>query len=478
MSSTNVSAGPEREFLLRTGMINPNVFAGLQPDDCVTWQPVLGGGYVNHSLCNHTCVTEVDGESTGGGYTCESSFIFAKGAKGFAPREAIVGWTKNAAAAQYVARDMFFVDHYDKYVEEFQVPPAWAAAIKSQLTHPDMKVECNRFGGSPEMLRDCPGIISDSKAAGLIVNLTTPGRRFMIDRQFAEDIAADPPQILAMSFDDVHPDEIKRLSGMSLDELKAGWREIPKLHGQRQKAYEALYASQLLREMKVPVKHLFNVVTHKGNIDHLQDILDTLQECVPGCLVNAFPAQSFGTDPLCWTPESLPALRKHILHFITGTLEGKPGINRRISYYNMLEAAFRKWWPDNPTRLCQFMSGVGAWDFTLRPGGYRYVQIARNKDIYNLPQDELSYPGGHIGCFWNPHLSLSRQVGEHIEELADTFVVGMVKRGEEVRRGRREYVQTSSIMPRLALDTLSLELGIPAELVPEYLGTRLEYCGF
>src|SRR3989344_2123172 len=359
MSSTNVSAGPEREFLLRTGMINPNVFAGLQPDDCVTWQPVLGGGYVNHSLCNHTCVTEVDGESTGGGYTCESSFIFAKGAKGFAPREAIVGWTKNAAAAQYVARDMFFVDHYDKYVEEFQVPPAWAAAIKSQLTHPDMKVECNRFGGSPEMLRDCPGIISDSKAA----------------------------------------------------ELKAGWREIPKLHGQRQKAYEALYASQLLREMKVPVKHLFNVVTHKGNIDHLQDILDTLQECVPGCLVNAFPAQSFGTDPLCWTPESLPALRKHILHFITGTLEGKPGINRRISYYNMLEAAFRKWWPDNPTRLCQFMSGVGAWDFTLRPGGYRYVQIARNKDIYNLPQDELSYPGGHIGCFWNPHLSLSRQVG-------------------------------------------------------------------
>lgn len=472
------SIDKERGFLLRTGMINQNVYAGIQPDDCVVWQKVAGG-YRNHSLCNHTCVTEVDGVSTGGNYTCGSSFIFANGAKGFAPREAIVGWTKSVAAAHVVARDMFFEGHYNAYCEEFRVPPAWAQAIKAELTDPDKKVECNRFGGSPEMLRECPGIISDCKAAGLIVNLTTPGRRFMTDKQFARDIAADPPQILAMSFDDVDPDEIKRLSTMGLDDIKAEWKKIPPYHGQRQKAYEGLYAAKLMKEMGVPVKILFNVVTHKGNIGHLHDILAALLEHVPGCLANPFPAQSFGGEPLCWTPESLPVLREHVLHFITGTLEGKPGINRRISYYNMLEAAFRKWWPKNPDRLCQFMSGIGAWDSTLRPGGYRYVQIASNTEIIDVPFDELLFPGGHITDFWNPHVGLSEQVNGHVEELADTITTGMVRRARELRAASKlKYVQTSSIMPRLPLDTLSLELGIPVELVEVYLGTRLEFCGF
>jgi hypothetical protein len=467
----------ERTFLVRTGMINQNVFAGIQPDDCVVWQKV-SGGYRNHSLCNHSCVTEVEGEPTGGNYTCDASFVFAKGAKGFAPREAIVGWTKAVAEAQYVARDMFFANHFARYCEEFQIPPTWADAIKAELTDPDKKVECNRFGGSPEMLKDCTGIITDSKKLGLIVNLTTPGRRLMTDQQFAKDIAADPPQFLAMSFDDVPPNEIARLSKMDREQLKAEWKTIPPHHGQRQKAYEGLYAAKLMKEMGVAVKILFNVVIHPGNIGHLNELLATLTESVPGCFANPYPAQSFGGEFWPWTPESLPALRAHILHFIEGTLNGTPGVTRRISYYVMLEAAFREWGPHDEKRLCQFMSGIGAWDFTLRPGAYRYAQIGKNVEVINRPFDELPYPGGHLSCFWNPGIGLTKQINGSTEELADDMTTGMVRRGQELRRGRLVYVQTSNIMPRLALDALSTELGIPTNLVPRYIGTRQEFCGF
>ena len=467
----------ERDFLLRTGMVNSNVYAGIQPDDCVVWRRVPGG-YQNFSLCNHTCVTEVNGKPTGGNYVCDASFVFASGAKGFAPRQAIVGWTRSVAAAHAIARDIFFEYHFNDYCDEFCVSSSWAEAIKLELTDPNKKVEVNRFGGSPEMLKECAGIIADCKQAGFIVNLTTPGRRLMIDAQFVKDLAADPPQILAMSFDDVGPDEIKRLAKMDLDAIKAEWKTISPHHGQRQKAYEGLYAAKLMLEMEVPIKLLFNVVIHPGNIRHLDNLLATLSECVPGCFANPYPAQSFNNEPPCWTVESLPALRAHVLHFIEGTLAGTPGITRRISYYNMLEAAYRKWFRKDPKRLLEFMSGIGAWDITLRPGAYRYAQIGKSTEVINRPFEELPLPGGHLGCFWNPILGLPKHVNGSIEELAETITMGMVKRGRELRRGRLEYVQTSNVMPRLAFDTVSTELGIPFELVVEYIRTRKEYCGF
>jgi hypothetical protein len=476
--TTTATTQNERAFLRRTGSVNKNVFAGIQADDCVVWKKTAGG-YVNHSLCNHTCVIEVDGVPTGGSYICDSSFIFANGAKGFAPRKPIVDWTKHVARAHFVARDMFFDNHYDAYCQEFCVPPTWAHALKEELTDPEKKVECNRFGSSPEIHPECPGIVSDSIDLDLVTNVTTPGRKFITDTKFVNAFAAKPPQFLAMSFDDVDPDQIERLSKMDLDQIKAEWKEIPHLHGQRQKAYEGLYAAKLMQQMGIPVKILWNVVTHAGNVGHLDIILQTLKGSVPGSFVNAFPAQSFGGAPLCWTPESLPALRKHVLKLIVDTLEGNSLINPRIMYYIMLEAAFRLWWPTDVNRLCQFMSGIAAWDATLRPGGYRYAQIASNAEIVDAPYSELPYPGGHLTDFWNRHVGLSEQIDSHTEALADTLTTGWVRRGQELRAANKmNYVQTSSIMPRLALDMLSTELGIPFELVETYLVTRLEFCGF
>jgi len=367
---------------------------------------------------------------------------------------------------------MFFARHFATYCEEFHIPLAWADAIKAELTDPNKKVEVNRFGGSPEMLKDCPAIIADCKVAGLVVNLTTPGRRFMTDQQFVEDIAHNPPNILAMSFDDMNPKELERISKMSLDEIKAEWKTVSPLHGQRQKAFEGMYAARIMRDMNVPSTVLFNVVIHPGNVGYLNDILATIVECVPGSLANPYPAQSFGNDASCWTLESLPALRSHVTGFIHGTLEGRPGVTRRLHYYMTLESAFRKWKHD-PKRLCEFMSGIGAWDSTARPGAYRYAQVGKNTEVLDVPQDRLPVPGGHLGCFWNPGWALSEHVGDNVEELAETMLTGMVKRGQELGGVRK-----SNIMPRLMFDVVATELGLPTELVPEYLATRREYAGF
>lgn len=467
----------EREFLVRTGMLNANVYAGIQSDDCVVWKRVPGG-YQNFSLCNHSCVKDVGGKATGGNYVCDASFVFAeKSPARFAPREAIVKWTRNVARAHAVAREIFFVQHFNAYCEEFRIPAGWADAIKTELNSPDKKVEVNRFGGSPEMLRECSGIIADCKAEGLIVNLTTPGRRFMSDSQFVSDIAANPPQMLALSFDDVGPEELKRIAAMDLEQIKAEWRTISPHHGQRQKAYEGLYAAKLMRQMNVSMKILFNVVIHPGNIGHLDDLLATLTECVPGSFANPYPAQSFDNETSCWTLESLPALRAHIRRFIEGTLAGTPGITRRLAYYIALESACRRW-SSAQERLAAFMSGIGAWDFTLRSGAYRYAQIGKNMDIVELPFGNLPFPGGHLGCFWNPAIGLRQHINGNTEEIGETLVTGMVKRGEELRKGKLVYVQTSNIMPRLMFDVLSTELGLPRTLVPVYIRTREEYCGF
>ncbi len=474
-SVTTNNTSKEQKFLVGKGLINPNVFAGIQTDDCVRWKKT-NFGFQHFSLCSHNCTIEFKGKPTGGNYICDSSFAFAKGVtKNFASADEIINWSKVIAGAHKLSQDMFFQNgHFDRYCEQFKIPPSWANAIKTELTDGEKKVECNRFGGSPEMLPDCARVISECKKAGMVVNLTSPGRRFMTDKNFIEDIAKDPPNILAFSFDDMDPEELGRISAMELEEIKSEWRNISSLHGQRQKAFEGLYAAKLIQKLGLPIKILFNVVIHPGNIKKLGEILSAISEAVPESLANPYPAQSFGCSPPCWTEESLPALFNHISNFTAETIAEKPGITKRLHYYILLEAAFQKWWSGNPKRLCEFISGINAWDMTLRPGAYRYAQIGKNSRIQNCNPDSLPAPGGHLGCFWNPVLGLDQKVSDcSVEENAELLLTGMVKKGKQVGK-----VQKTNIMPRLMFDMVSTELGIPEELVSTYLLLRESYTGF
>src|SRR5207244_2319048 len=157
-----------------------------------------------------------------------------------------------------------------------------------------------------------------------------------------------------------------------------------------------------IARMDVKTTILFNMVIHPGNVDYFDSLLDMVTACVPGSLANPYPAQSFKGGPPCWTLESLPALRTHILHLIDRTLKGLPGVTKRIHYYIALEAAFRAWYGKDNERLIRFMSGIDAWDCTLRPGAYRYAQIGKGPTISDGSPDTFPVPGGHIGCYWRP----------------------------------------------------------------------------
>jgi hypothetical protein len=475
----------EQEFLLKTGMVNKMVYAGIQPDDCVVDVEALGGHH-EARICNHNCTTE---------YVCGASYSLNRGAKpNFASRETIVGWTLRTARAQEIARDIFFERHFNAYCEDFQIPPSWAAAIKAEITSPYKKVEVNRFG-TPEMLRDSPEIIGDCKEAGLIVNMTTPGLRFMHDAEFVKKIADNPPHMIAVSVDAVGVNELPIFGQMDLQQLKTECRRVAPHHGQRRKAYEGFYTALLMRRMQVSTTMLFNMVVHESNVDYFTDILDVLGETIPNSLANPYPAQAFPEPntnfadvPPCWKLESLPALSRLVQYFIDRTLRRPKGITSRLHYYIVLESAFRKWGKCDQERLAQFMSGIWAWSQTRRPGAYRYAQIGNNPhfvpsgslvQIGDRPTDRSKRPspGGHFGCYWNPVWAYKDQVPDNPEEIADRLMTGVVERGRQfAEQGHGRHM--SNIMPRLMFDLVTTELGLPLDLIPEYLATRMEIAGF
>ncbi len=140
----------------------------------------------------------------------------------------------------------------------------------------------------------------------------------------------------------------------------------------------------------------------------------------------------------------------------------------------VLEAAFRKWRWHGTERLCEFMSGIRAWDCTARPGAYRYAQIGKYMGVHQGSPENLPVPGGQLGCFWNPVLGLPWQVDQKsVEQVAETLTTGMCNEGKKLWA-----MQKSNIMPRLMFDVVATELGLPSDLVPEYLETRRHYVGF
>jgi hypothetical protein len=442
------------------------------------------GGYREASVCTFNCTTD---------YVCGGAKSLNRGAKGnFPTDDEIVEWTLRTAKAQAIARDMFFQVHFDRHCEVFKLSPSWAKAIRTNRTDPAMKVEANQFG-TPEMLPRAPEINSRLKQGGLVVNMTTPGLRFMYNDDFAKRIAANPPHMIAVSVDAVGVDELPLFARMDIDKLKAGLKEVPPMYGERQKAYTGFGTALLMRQMNVATTILFNMVIHEGNVGHFTDILDILEACVPGSLANPYFAQAFplpnsdfAAVPACWRPEHLPAIEHLVDYFIDRTLNRPKGITSRLHYYRVLKAAFRKWGKSNPERLADFMSGIWAWNQTRRPGAYGYAEIGLYPhfvpDMVQIGNGGAngSKPrkvGGHIGSYWNPVWAYPEQIPVDPQEIAEILLTGVVERGRQFQAmGFGRHI--CNLMPRLMLGILETEAGLPVELIPDYLAMRLEHDGF
>jgi hypothetical protein len=480
------------QMMYRTGMLNPTVFAGCQPDIMRVPQR-FNGGTIDGRLCDHDCLIDYNGAPTGGGYKCNSSKSLNPGieATKLASPEVIVSWLKNLVLGQRLARDMFLQKYFRGYCQEWEVKEMAAEAIYSALIDPAKKVELNIFGGNPEMHPKLFEVVSEMQKPeyGAFVNVTTTGRQLISNKVFVGNLEKYPPNVIALSFDDLAANELRDLNSMSLSALKALWQialKNERQHGQRHKAFEAVYAARVICDMGLPTKILFNMVIHPGNVDHVPEMVETIGILYPKAVTNPYHAQGsmdyeHGNFPL----DLLYKFDRLNDWLIIKTLEGHPNINKRLHYYLFMKAIFIRW-REHPEILVDWITGHEAWKCFRNPGAARYVQLGGSPkpwadfELVQIGAAEPSdrkpakqFAGGHLGCFWNEHtVTLDNQLTSP-EEVSD-FILG----GAMMQAVKAAKPCPGCIMPRLIFDVAGLEQGMSPELKKPYLDLRMEYARY
>lgn len=507
--------------LYRYGGMDRGTFAGTQFDIMQTIQHLPSGKVRDRSMCEHICRKFVwipDHEArkagkvgamkkvlTGGCYACGAAATSNKNldASSLVPLELLIEWMKKEAAAQKIFHELFMGEPFRQYCEEFEVGKDAQAAIRYVFEQAKL-IELNTFGGSPGMNKAALKFIGWAKQNQMRANLTDTGRQFLINPDFVNDFLADPPHVLALSFDDLTPTELKQLYSCSYQELRDLWNKSMKeepYHGQKHKAYEGVYTGKLVTEKLVTGKAnpqilvMFNAVIHPGNIDHMPELVETIASLMPRSRLNLYPAQSsFDEDPAeripCWEPEHLPKLEKNTQWLREETLAGNPNLTARLHYYHMLLANFDHF-RDEPHILCERMSGFDTWRPDRRPGALRYSEISGSATEWGntaidlstgrskksvLPSGSKIHPGGHpMSSYWYQWtVDGGKQLHEYSpEELAKERLTGKIPTLPEHTKAFRGH-----IMPRLTYINVSTELGMNAEVLPHYLKYRRQDFGY
>lgn len=508
------------ENLYRLGGMDRTAFAGIQFDIMPVPKHREDGGVVDAGLCDHTCATEIAvpnyearavGKSdamkrirTGGCYDCDASAAFHKGTldtKGLAPLEQLLEWLDRAVAAVRIFHELWIERNFRDHCEEFEIGPVAAAALCQ--AYEDAKIiELNGFGGSPELHPDIHRFAAEAHCRNLRFNTTTTGRKFLTDEPFIAEFVANPPSVLALSFDDLSPQELEKLLTIGYPDLRKLWQQAMKdepYHGQRHKAYEGVYAGRMVkiltRNANPPTLVMYNSVIHGGNLDHIPQLVATIARLMPKARLNPYLAQSvFEADPKkrvpCWQPEHLPKLKRTIDWLRDETCAGNPNLTMRLHHYLFLQAQMERFW-EEPQELCRRLSGWHGWRGDRRPGAYRYLEISGS----GMPWGKTHYPpveigrpsrrsveplgnktqaGGHPGSYWYSWLANDRQIHEYsAEDLANRMLYSPADTGSATPDEYQGY-----IMPRPMFNITSHEAGMDPEIVPHYINLRQKYFGY
>ena len=448
-----------RDKLYSLGFIYP-VSSGIQIDV----NAVQAAGQTEASLCDHNCTAEV------GGYDCPAAISKNRGLKasGLATEHAITAWISKAVAGIRSTQEEYAGGgRFANHCRDFKIPTDVATIIAAALE--SGKIEVNLFGGNPELHPRIVAIIRTLKAWGLRVNLTTTGGRFMRDAQFTQEIFADPPDVLALSADDLKPGELKYLLGLDLNGLKSAWKKIPADHGQERKAVEAIHGARLFQDHHGPPLILFNMVLSRTNIHHAREITDILEEALPRTIVNPYPNQEgFHHGYSFFTNDELRVFESLVDWAITRHVEGGRFV-KRLHYWLLMKSVFETW-RNEPQRIARAVAGYGIWRCYARTGAGRYVQIGRAPREHKSEQKQ---PGGRLGCFWNDETVTETVQVETAQQVSDFILGGNTRLSEHSLRQC-----PGCAMPRLLFDLPTLESGMDAELIPEFLRLRRQHAGF
>jgi hypothetical protein len=469
------------KFLMGAGMVC-NVFGGIQIDVVSVKIKHPDGTVTESTLCDHNCVEDVDGIPTGGKYSCPAAYSINKGImlNTLAPADKIINGVKRTASAienskGYFLGEKFFGD----YSREFNIPGSVGQVMKEVLWKGG--IEVNLFGGNPEMHPEIVKTIDGLRKEKYSVSLTTTGRRLLTEN-FVKELFSNPPNILALSLDDVESvKQLCSLSSLSLEEIRQEWKKVPPTFGQRQKAYEAIYSAKLVSERFPSSENkprvMFNMVVHRGNLQDIYKFMDALNEYFPDTMVNPFPAQSsFLYGSPIFKESDLSLLEGFVDYMIEEQLEqSKRQKDKifipRLHYWLMLKSAFETYSKNNPELLQAALSGYNIWKCYRRPGAGRYVQIGTS----SVPNND-QFAGGHLGCFWN-----NKTVTEDRRQVWD-MEVGDIEhyiKGDMVNIAKESaYPCPGCIMPRLNFDLMGVETGMHPQLIPAYLEIRKQHVGF
>jgi hypothetical protein len=452
-----------------------DAFATIQIDLNVVHRTDPGGAS-EMTLCDHNCVVEVDGVSTGGNYCCPAAMSLNRGARrtSLAPAESLLTGLRSTIDGIRRAQRRFLAHDVDSYLRREGVPQPLHAQFVEALSA--QKIVVNLFGGSPETHPQVLDIITDLQHDGAEVHLTTTGRRILRDPAFREDFVKRPPDLIGLGADDFEsPADIDRLFGLDYEQLTRLWRATPWQHGQRRKSIEAVQICKLTERLPMPI--LFNIVLHSANLAWAEAVLDSLtRNAGPAVILNPYPVQSaFLSDP-----GQLDAARIADLGTFVGEcvdvhmrrvagLQPRWNLARRFGYWVLMQALIEQ--EAERSDVSDQVGGDGVWRCYTARGAGRCVQVGMG-DPRRAPSPT---PGGYLGCFWNTTTVTHEQQFWTLrpDEIADWILDGRQRAAARAASPCR-----GCLFPRMSMDAVSLELGLTPRVLDLYRRGRATYLGY
>lgn len=310
----------------------------------------------------------------------------------------------------------------------------------------------------------------------------------MRDPQFVESIIEAAPNLIALSADDFKDaDHIHHLAELSLEEVLAEWKTVPKWYGQRQKAYEAIYTAKLAQQKEGFPPLLFNMVLHPGNLPHANAIIAALTQHFPGVLVNPFPAQTAFYDrdqpgfERTFQPEHAGLLRDIVNQMVeiqTQAATSRESIYPlvpRLHYWLMLQAVFDWAGDEQPEKALRMIEGEGLWLCYRDAAAGRYQQISKGGPG-KVRGSVSEHPGGCLGCFWRTETVTKED--KQVWDMEPGEVKDYVMRGKVALALVAKEPCKGCVFPRLTYDMMATESGMHGDILPFYLRRREQAFGF
>lgn len=408
-----------QELMYLFGLIDRLTCAGIQFDLMGETIQTPEGNLVSHSRCQYDCTEQ------NGGYHCGSAKTYRPTGKS----SGLIEVTEALAFLRHGVDGMrMYIDHLVKNIlpRRFKEMGLNVHAQKAIVEHLLRKiVEINIFGGNPELHKMVITLIAALREqfTNVRITLTTTGGMLLNGSDFAQRFFEYPPDVLAVSGDDLTPAQLSRLSKLSLDKLKAAHNGAKPL-AQHAKAIAAIAAAKLTAEHGKPA-FLINMVVSSKNIGHIIALMEEWHAAFPHAIINPYFEQSgFAGGAVTFSRSQIQKIRELIAYMIKANKDGVAHFPRRLHFW-ILQDAICRTFADSPTELLRRIVGYKQW--YCYGEGTRYLQLAAKQPLVTQPLVQIGGPPQPVSlqesvanmatCYWHKSAVSSNRPIESSDEV-------------------------------------------------------------